>query len=29
MGLQDLYVGAAVLALAREKNAGTDLPIGG
>jgi ornithine cyclodeaminase/alanine dehydrogenase-like protein (mu-crystallin family) len=29
MGLQDLYVGAAVLASAREKNAGTDLPIGG
>ena len=29
MGLQDLYVGAAVLALAREKNVGTNLPIGG
>ena len=29
MGLQDLYVGAAVLAAAREKNVGTDVPIGG
>ncbi len=28
MGLQDLYVGAAVLALAREKGVGADLPLG-
>src|SRR5262249_43412042 len=28
MGIQDLYVGAAVLAMAREKNVGTDLPVG-
>jgi alanine dehydrogenase len=28
MGLQDLYVGARVLALARERSVGTDLPIG-
>jgi len=28
MGLQDLWVGAKVLALARERNVGTDLPIG-
>lgn len=27
MGVQDLYVGAAVLALARERGIGTDLPI--
>jgi alanine dehydrogenase len=28
MGVQDLYVGAAVLALARERGVGVDLPIG-
>ena len=28
MGLQDLWVGAKMLALARERNVGTDLPIG-
>jgi ornithine cyclodeaminase len=28
MGLQDLYAGARVLALAREKGIGTDLPVG-
>ena len=29
MGLQDLYVGAAVLGIARQKNVGTELPVGG
>ena len=29
MGLQDLYVGARMLALARERGVGVDLPIGG
>lgn len=28
MGIQDLYVGAKMLELARERNIGTDLPIG-
>ena len=28
MALQDIYVGAAVLALAREQGVGIDLPIG-
>jgi len=28
MGLQDVYVGAKVLALARERGVGSDLPIG-
>jgi ornithine cyclodeaminase len=28
MGLQDVYVGAKVLALARERGVGTDLPVG-
>jgi ornithine cyclodeaminase/alanine dehydrogenase-like protein (mu-crystallin family) len=29
MAIQDLYVGARLLALARERNVGVDLPIGG
>ena len=29
MGIQDLYAGARVLALARERGIGTDLPVGG
>ena len=29
MGLQDVYVGAKVLELARNRGIGTDLPIGG
>jgi len=28
MGLQDVYVGAKILALARNRGIGTDLPIG-
>jgi ornithine cyclodeaminase len=28
MGLQDVYVGAKVLALARERGVGSDLPVG-
>jgi alanine dehydrogenase len=29
MGIQDVYVGARVLSLARERGVGTDLPVGG
>jgi len=29
MGIQDLYVGAKMLALARERGVGVDLPVGG